>query len=115
MHNLSGALLVGIGALHTVFGASVYRRSLAGIWRAGFFNAVAAETSRKHAFWFIFSGLLLIVLGQLCFWVERSLGRPLPPFVGWELLALGLLGAMLMPVSGFWLVIAAAIYAIAAA
>ena len=112
MRTWTGPLLIAIGLLHTVFGVTHYRRELAETWHAGFFNALAPALARKLAFWFLFSGFLLIVLGHLCLWLEKGLGRPVPAFVGWELLVLSLVGAALMPVSGFWLVIAAAIYSI---
>ncbi len=38
--------------------------------------------------------------------------RPLPSFIGWELLVLSVAGLLVMPVSGFWLVFAVAIYTI---
>jgi hypothetical protein len=51
-------------------------------------------------------------LGQLFSWIERRLKDPLPSFIGWELLGLSLVGLVFMPLSGFWLVLALAIYTI---
>ncbi len=63
------------------------------------------------AFWFIFFGFLLIVFGALIDWCE-SKGIKLPLFLGWGLLTITIIGVMLMPVSGFWLVIIPSIGAI---
>ncbi len=50
--------------------------------------------------------------GQLAHWAQRRTGT-LPPALGWGLLGLSAAGAVLMPVSGFWLVIPQAPLALA--
>jgi hypothetical protein len=91
------------------------RGLLVEIGRAGFFNVIEHHPSRASLFWFLFTGLMMILCGQLCFWIERQLGRTLPAFVGWELLILSVIGAVLMPISGIWLILAQAIYIIVVA
>jgi hypothetical protein len=50
------------------------------------------------------SSFVLLVLGHLSLWIERHLLQPLPKFLGWELLLLGLLASLAIPISGGWLV-----------
>ena len=66
---------------------------------------------KQFTFWFLFGGVLMMVLGHLFFWIERRLKHPVPSFMGWELLALSVV-LVFMPLSGFWLVLALAIYTI---
>lgn len=92
---------------------------LSGIWpeivSAGVVDAVNAEALRIWGYyWFLMPGFLLIVLGLLCHWMEHQLDLPLPPFVGWGLLAISLFGIVLDIDTGFWLVLIVAINAISA-
>jgi len=106
-----GRSIVAIGLLHTVFGLVGFRNILAMLLREGIFNTVNGQPDREMAFWFIFFGFLLIVFGALIDWCE-SKGIKLPLFLGWGLLTITIIGVMLMPVSGFWLVIVPSIGAI---
>src|SRR4030095_11151808 len=73
---------------------------------------LVAGLGRQFVFWFLFGGLQMLALGHLLAWIERQLKRRAPSFIGWELLALSIAGLLVMPVSGFWLVLAVAIYTI---
>jgi Family of unknown function (DUF6463) len=53
-------------------------------------------------------------LGGLIHWARAGTGR-LPAFLGWSLLALGAAGVILMPVSGFWVVLPQAVMMIVVA
>jgi Family of unknown function (DUF6463) len=116
MRGLSGLLLVAIGVLHTVVGIlnghSVLSRISGATFSTEASRQLVAALGKQFVFWFLFGGFLTVVLGHLLTWVERRLGRPVPSFVGWELLALSIVGLFVMPVSGFWLVLAVAIYMI---
>ena len=116
MRGMSGLLLIVIGVLHTVVGIFTGYSVLSQISRATFSTEASrqlvAALGRQFVFWFLFGGLLMLALGHLLTWIERRLGRPVPVFIGWELLALSLAGLVIMPVSGFWLVLGVAIYTI---
>jgi hypothetical protein len=119
MRPMTGILLIAIGVLHTVVGIFTGYRVLSQISKAAFATETGRQLvtslGREFAFWFLFGGLLMMVLGHLLIWIERQLGRPVPAFLGWELLALSAAGLLFMPVSGFWLVLAVAVYAIVTA
>jgi hypothetical protein len=112
LKGFTGYLLIGIGTLHTLVGVLSCHRDIFAIARAGFVNAVEPEQHRIAVFWFLMSGFSLLILGHMCMWLERKLRRPVPAFVGWELLLLSAAGAVLLPISGFWLVLAVAVYVI---
>lgn len=119
MKKVSGLALMAIGLLHSLI-ALVFPDILgfSGIWQdiasAGVVDAVNAEALRIWGYyWFLMPGLLLIVLGLLCHWIEHQLELPLPPFIGWGLLAISLFGIVLDIDTGLWLVLIVAVNAIA--
>lgn len=104
-------LLMMIGVLHVLGGAWVGREPLIRIVREGFFGAadsglghVPSATDRELVFWFVLWGVYTFVLGQLLAWMEKQGHRP-PAYLGWELIAINLIAAALMPKGGFWLVL----------
>jgi len=99
-----GELLMATGVLHTLVGLRAFRAPLAAIGRDGVVGAVARAPERRLAFWFLFVGLLTIQMGGLTRWAQRRTGT-LPAFHGRALLGLSVLGALLMPRSGFWLLL----------
>ena len=95
--------LMGVGVVHTVFGLVVFARPLREIGRDGVWNAVDGRPERELAFWFTLAGPLFLLVGALTDSVEAREGGAVPRFLGPSLLALGISGVILMPVSGFWL------------
>ena len=111
MKRIVGYLTISIGLIHTLVGVGMGYQWLADIGRDGGFDAVEGDHARMAIVWFLFTGLVLLVLGHVCVWLERQ-GRAVPAFVGWEMLALSIVGAFLMPVSGFWLLLVLAVSAV---
>lgn len=100
----SGNLLIGTGILHNLFGVVMGWSVLTEIAQSGFINSIDNQVNRNALFWFLFSGFMMIVLGKLmqdCLESEWLL----PKWLGVSLLILGLIGCMMMPRSGFWLLI----------
>ena len=105
-----GRLLIGVGAGHLVVGAILFHAPLAAIFHDGFVNTVplGADFDRQAAFWFLFATPVTFLLGHL---TNRAVARQDAPFVrvvGLNLLGMGIVGAAVMPVSGFWLLLALA-------
>jgi hypothetical protein len=103
---LSAYLLIATGVLHNtiglIFGASV----LADIFRSGLFSTVHPPYYEREAiFWFLFAGFAMMLWGALLLNTTY-----IPKVFSVSLLALCVLGAIMMPVSGFWLVIPQAVY-----
>ncbi|MCP3139144.1 DUF6463 family protein [Pyxidicoccus xibeiensis] len=103
MRVTTGTLLMVIGALHQAVGLVLFREPLLEMVRAGVFDTVGEDTSpRAAAFWFLATGLFMILAGALCRWVERAVGRPPPAGFAWGLLGLGLFFVVPMPDTGGW-------------
>jgi hypothetical protein len=102
----SGHLLMAIGVLDLLYVLVFHFRQFVFIAQDGFFDAVElgpAHLDREVAFWHLTFGITVLILGGLVRWTQARTGT-LPAFLGWSLLVLGSLGAVLVPVSGFWAV-----------
>jgi hypothetical protein len=87
-------------------GFLVFADALDLLIKEGLFNTVRldGEPYRQAAFWFMYTGFSLLILGFLVDWIERrNIG--IPGFLSWALLAAAASGAFIMPVSGFWLLL----------
>ena len=78
----------------------------------GFVNTVRYEPAHQLAFWFTFAGPIMLLVGYLMDWVVRQKKLMLPAGVGYGLTGLFLLGVLLLPMSGFWLVLLLGTYLI---
>jgi hypothetical protein len=110
----TGPILIGGSVLHLVVGAIFYAEPLGDILRAGMVNAIGTNAARDGALWFMVCGIILLQLGVLVRWTQQRTGT-IPPFLGWSMLALSLVGMVLMPASGFGLMILIGLLLIAAA
>ena len=102
-----GHWLMLVAAIHTVFGLVVFNADLSAMASQGFLNTVGEDTRRAAVAFFMLFGFLLAVLALATTALERS-GQPaLLRRVGWSLLLLCAVAVLLMPASGFWLVVPA--------
>ena len=106
-----GKALVFIGGIHIVYGVYHFHCELLAFIRSGVWNAAVKETDGPLAFWFIGIGFLAALLGFLTDWVEKKVGV-LPPFLGRVLLIYSIVGVILLPVSGIWLILITSVFAI---
>jgi hypothetical protein len=103
LHNLIG-VAVGYRQILEVFQEGVLHAGRPGVFEIvgrGLEEAVQRGGGTAWLFWYFAFGLTLFLLGQCCLWVKTSL----PTSFGWQLLALGLGGEILILSSGFWLII----------
>ncbi len=100
----SGLLLSLTGVLHIGVALANFGTQYKSMLADGLVN-VLSDTGRALAFWFLIVGALLILLGECLSRYIRQSGRPAPPFLGYTLLAISLIGCAVVPVSGFWLFI----------
>ncbi|MCU0649995.1 MAG: DUF6463 family protein [Gemmatimonadaceae bacterium] len=98
----AGTLVIAIGVLHTIGGLLLGAQPLADILRDGYVGAVDGHFDRMAIAWFLLFGFALMLAGDAIRAIERS-AQPVPPRLGYALAAIALIGAMAMPVSGFWL------------
>ena len=94
--------MIGIGLLHCALFLWFGRRILGSIAGEGFWNTIDPIRERQTVFWALLTGLFGLLLGQLALWIVKQ-GKPLPAFLGWQLIGVTLLCGILMPFSGGWL------------
>ena len=101
-----GKTLVGIGIGHTIGAFAWFHPILNTLLNEGLFNTITIDGNpeRESTFWFFFAGFALMIVGGLVDRLEH-LSENLPSFLGWGFAALTIVGAIIMPVSGFWLLI----------
>ncbi|QDQ27242.1 hypothetical protein FNU76_13205 [Chitinimonas arctica] len=104
MKHWKGRWLVGVSFIHTVFAVVVFHEVLMGVLQRGLFDTVGTDPMIGAVVWFVLFGLALFICGLAVSALEKSSSGPLPKSLGWSLLALAILGVVLMPASGFWLV-----------
>lgn len=102
MKSWIGIAIVIIGIIHIVVGFLLIGQVGLELIQEGLFNTIHGEPMREAFFWFTFSGVCLIILGQTVHWME-SRSIPVPAFLGRSLLGITLLTVCIMPVSGAWL------------
>lgn len=103
-----GRSITGIAILHLATGPVFYSDSLHSIWQGGLVNAVlrdpAAEPLRSGGYWYVGTGLAVLSLGLVVSWSSRR-HHEVPRRLGWLLLGTTVYGVLLMPSSGFWLLL----------
>jgi hypothetical protein len=104
-----GPLLVLTGVLHVAVGAVLFAKPLAAILRDGVLDAVGRDLARGLAFWFVLYGPVLASLGWITQHAVATGDGAALAVVGWSLLGMGVVGAAVIPVSGFWILIALAL------
>ena len=104
MKRYVGLLTIGLGCMHLAVGAVLYADALLEIGRNGIIAAVPDFGDPSTAFWFMMFGVLLAWIG----WLARQYflqAQELPHGFSWQMIGLGLVGGLMMPLSGFWLAI----------
>jgi len=102
---ISGWYLFAVGIIHNFVGILIVRNILRDILDAGIINSVGDQTDRNAAFWFLFAGFLFNFVGLLWQQQIRRHQEPLSKFAAWGLTAMTVIGALIMPVSGFWIIL----------
>jgi hypothetical protein len=104
-----GACLLAIAGLHTVYAGVFFHQPLLELLQRGLFDSVGREARLGAPVWFVLAGALMAVLGLAVSGLERAGQAATLRQLGWALLALVLVSLVLMPRSGFWLVLAVAV------
>jgi len=100
---------------HAFVGFVLFRESIAAILNDGFVNAIhpplyAAEPrfDRIAVFWFLLFSPVLFLLGQITNRAVERREAHILKLIGWNLMGIGVLGSVVLPVSGNWILIALA-------
>lgn len=113
---VAGWLVLGLGILHSVATVPAVAAALPFIskrgWLGGIATALPPPAEAMHALAALFSaimGVLLLLMGCLLVRMQRA-GVQVPRWFGATLVVTGLVGGVLLPPSGFWLVAAAGVF-----
>jgi hypothetical protein len=113
-----GTATIATGVGHNLIGAWLYRRQLAGIARDGVLDAIENQRvespereRRQTALWFLMSGGAFATLGAALRRTDDGDTAVAP--IGTGMVAMGVVGAAVLPRSGFWLLIAEGVAAMA--
>lgn len=120
MKKMNGLLLIVAGCFHTLLGVIAGWSQLRAMVSYGVWNALGQQSQTQclsslscmqwnALWWFIALGFMFIILGMVFYWIESRLQRCVPGVVGWGLFFVSFLGAVLVPASGFWFVMAVSI------
>ena len=120
MKKTNGYLLLFLGLLHVAVGVVGGWSQFVFIADYGIWNALIQHSQAvcmktlgclqlNGTWWFVAWGLMLILFGLLCTWVEVILNQTVPAFIAWLLCLICVVCAILMPASGFWLVMIVAL------
>ena len=111
MNRWIGRWLIAVAVLHTLFALVVFKAPLAQIVEAGVFDTVGRDPLRGAVVWFVLFGAMSLLLGLAIDAMEKAKLR-LPSAIGICLLLLAIIGVVLMPSSGFWLLFPPALYTV---
>lgn len=106
MEKWIGKILFIIGITHSCLGLFAFRDSIALMLHDNLLNTISMNSNapKEAAFWFFITGLALMLIGALVNWIEpQAIG--MPPFLPWSLAAITATGLIVMPVSGFGLLL----------
>ena len=104
-----GRYLIAVAALHTIAAFLLFGPVLLGMLERGVFNTVNRDPLRSAATWFLLFGGPLLLLGMAINSLERKPDFTEAPMLGLCLLLCCIFAVILMPLSGFWLAMPAAI------
>jgi Family of unknown function (DUF6463) len=104
-----GYWLLLVASLHTVYAVLAFGKVYQDIAERGVFNTVGRDPLTAAAVWFVLFGAMLALGGAGILPMERSRHYESFRVLGIGLLMICALGIVLMPLSGFWLGLPAAI------
>lgn len=100
-----GKWIVAVSIVHTIFAVVVFPEVISQIFLDGVLDSIGVDPLRGAVVWFLLFGFVLFVLGLAINFIEEMSNGDIPASIGFSLLSIVLLGVVLMPRSGFWLVL----------
>ena len=94
--------IITVAIIHTIYAIVVFKADYLSLYE----NNIVSSITSAHvglAVWFFLFGQVLFIVGQLMRSYEKETCQKIPNSIGINLLALTLLGVIIMPASGFWL------------
>jgi Family of unknown function (DUF6463) len=108
-----GRYIIAVSGIHTLFGIIFFFEVGSRILADGVFNAVGQDPMRGAVAWFMLAGFFMTALGLAIDLLESFSPHANFSALGWVLLIICGVGIILMPQSGFWLLLVPAIAMVA--
>jgi hypothetical protein len=99
-----GKWIAAVGLLHFVSGFLIYAEAWRTIADRRLVASINDHDATATAFWFGGAGLLLMIVGALTDWIERT-GQAPPRWLGWAMAALLVMFIVPTPMTGAWLLL----------
>jgi hypothetical protein len=99
-----GRSIMAVACIHSFYTLVIFREQIDAVVARGIFDSVTTPMIGAGT-WFFFFGPPLFLVGVLIDWAEKNAQLPLPRSVAWVLSLLTMLGIIMMPESGFYLMI----------
>jgi len=93
------------GFLHILISAVLFPGPVREIIADGVFNAIWPAYDRLAAFWYFYTGVVMMFAGYLLHWILYIKRLRLPRTAGWLMILLALIGIVFIPYGGFWVAI----------
>jgi hypothetical protein len=104
MKNWQGNWIIAVAALHTLFAVIMFSSEYASLYDNGIVNSLSTDRSAA-AVWFFLFGQVLFIAGLLIKYFDNHNKQLIPLSIPVNLLLLTLVGVVIMPDSGFWLML----------
>lgn len=122
MRHRIGELWIGLGAFHLVLIGVLGAGELGEIVGAGVLNGLGdslsdlagSDPARAAVFWLFYLGVPMVLTGMVVRWAQRR-GGAVPESFGWATVLSAVVGWVVVPVSGFPLLLALGGYTVAVA
>lgn len=105
----AGRTIIVIAIVHTVFGFLAFGPVIGDIVQSGLWDSVGEDPMRGAVAWFLFAGFFMATTGLPVDALEACSANANFRAVAIALLITAILGIVMMPVSGFWLLLVPAI------
>lgn len=104
MKHWQGYWIMAVAFIHTVYALGVFSNNYKSLYDNGIINSITS-VEVYAAVWFFLFGQVLFIAGLLVRHYEIAFGSQLPRSIPLNLLLLTITGVVLMPASGFWLML----------
>jgi hypothetical protein len=94
---------MSVAFIHTVFALVMFSDDYRSLYDNGIINSITSVQGHA-AVWFFLFGQMLFIVGLLVRHYELAADKKIPLSISLNLLLLTIIGVVLMPESGFWLI-----------
>ena len=112
MKNKIGLSIIVIGVMHTLLSLMKFSDTFSEIIKEGIINS-GLGANRGWAIWFTVTGFVFIFLGLAIQALEQH-QLTVPKLIGWGLLLTAVIGGLMIPLSGFWILLLPSLFIILA-